>query len=773
MVGVPVGLATVFGANFTSDAQVYLDGTPAMQTAFVSSTQVQVVIPIDIDTVARVYQVTVHENSGVSNGVPFTIYAPVQGPQPFSAVTEYYPSDGAAGPIAVGDVNHDGFADVILAGPSVNNGPSLAVMFGNAAGQLAQPVVTAGLSVGVPVIGDVNGDGHPDIVSAALDANQLPAVSVLLNDGNGNFSQSSFTPFVGDYPASVTLADVDGDGKPDLLFSVRDPVAIYYFRNLGGGSFAPPVTLASPTGIGANRTFAVGDFNGDGRPDIVYSVLNTTTGMDQIHLLLNQGGGSFIDEVPAGVTGEAGYLAVGDFNNDGYLDIAVQPETSFTGLSSAPIRVFLGRGDGTFVAGPTTTFEFNSFQSYQLVVGDFDHDGNLDIAGVNGDTEPGQVTFLWGDGTGNFSAQQVVGPMDFSISTGDINGDGIPDVIVGDVGVILGQKGRNFPSGTSFRPANSGNVSAGDINGDGKLDLLVPGYSNLVPGTVYMNLGGGKFQQEGSPSGEGILLADLNGDGLAEMIGTDGTNVLIWPGTGDPNFSTGPIVVAVPSGVGYGASAMQIADMDGDGRPDIVLPNFILYNEGNFNFVAVANTIGNSDSSFVIGDFNKDGLLDMATGGFTLLNQGNRTFKSVSPNNLNIEGDVTMTAGDFNGDGADEIVLSGNGYGLGIYYGQGDGTFYLQNQLNVGPNDFSQATAVMDVNGDGLPDVVACLFFTEVCVVFTNDGQGGFQRSFLASGANSVAIVSGDFNGDGKPDFAISNYALEYRPPNFVVIFHK
>jgi hypothetical protein len=57
--------------------------------------------------------------------------------------------------------------------------------------------------------------------------------------------------------------------------------------------------------------------------------------------------------------------------------------------------------------------------------------------------------------------------------------------------------------------------------------------------------------------------------------------------------------------------------------------------------------------------------------------------------------------------------------------------------------------------------------------VFTNDGQGGFQRSFLASGANSVAIVSGDFNGDGKPDFAISNYALDYRPPNFVVIFHK
>lgn len=672
----------------------------------------------------------------------------------------------------MGDVNGDGYADAIMSGPYINNGPSLAIMYGNSAGQLAQPVVTPGLSVGLPVIGDVNGDGHPDIVSAV--SNPSNEVSVLINDGKGSFSQASTIPFVGDFPGSLYLVDVDGDGKLDLLLSVKDPVAIYYFKNLGGGSFAPPVTLASPTGIGANRTFAVGDFNGDGRPDIVYSVLNSSTGQDQIHLFINQGGGSFVDQIPAGVTGEAGYFVVGDFNNDGNLDIAVQPETSFTSLPSASISVFLGRGDGTFTAGPTTTFEINSFQTYQFVVGDFDHDGNLDLAGVNGDTEPGKVMYLWGDGAGNFKAQAIVGPAGFSVVAGNVNGDGIPDVIADLVGVILGQnKSRNLPSGVAFTPTSAGNVSVADIDGDQKPDLLVPGYSNFIPGTVYINQGDGKFVWEGSPPGEGLFLADLDGDGLAEMIGTDGNNILIWKGTGDPNFSAAPIVVTTPIGVGNELNQLQIADMDGDGRLDLVLPGLILYNEGNFNFTPVSlNFIVSSNYPFVVGDFNKNGRPDIVTSAYTLVNQGNRTFQAV-PNNLTVEAGETLAVGDFNQDGVPDIVASGNEAGVNVFYGKGDGTFFLQSGLDVGPSDFSQALAVTDVNGDGRPDIVACLFFSLQCVVFTNDGQGGFVRSLFASGTNAVSIVSSDLNGDGKPDLVITNYVLDYRPPNFNIFFHQ
>ena len=109
-----------------------------------------------------------------------------------------------------------------------------------------------------------------------------------------------------------------------------------------------------------------------------------------------------------------------------------------------------------------------------------------------------------------------------------------------------------------------------------------------------------------------------------------------------------------------------------------------------------------------------------------------------------------------------------------IEYGKGDGTFYEQSALPSGPgSDFSQAIAVVDVNGDGRPDIVACLFLSEQCVIYTNDGQGGFQRSYFASGTNSMGLLVADFKGNGTPGLAITNYAVDYRPPNFVVVLEK
>jgi len=117
-------------------------------------------------------------------------------------------------------------------------------------------------------------------------------------------------------------------------------------------------------------------------------------------------------------------------------------------------------------------------------------------------------------------------------------------------------------------------------------------------------------------------------------------------------------------------------------------------------------------------------------------------------------------------------VFGGSEEPISVYYSKGDGTFYQQTQLNVGPEDSSQALAVADFNGDGRPDIVACLFFSEQCVLYTNDGSGGFQRSYLASGSTSTAILAVDLTGQGKPDLVISNYVLDFRPPNFNVIFH-
>jgi hypothetical protein len=769
MVGVPLGQITLYGANFDATAQVLVDGTAISQPSVMSSAQIQFQISsTNTDFTPQTYHIQVQQKSGSSNVETFTVYSPTVGPQPFNSVQGFDPGGANSNQFALADVNGDGLADVVMPGPAGSQ--SLSIMLGQANGQLGAPTVTPNLIAGLMVAGDVNGDGFVDIVSATS-VTGSPLISVLLNDGKGNFRQGPTLPFTGVFPECLTLQDMDGDGKPDLLFSVIDTQSLYFVKNLGNGSFAPPVLIASPTG--ALSAFVVGDFTGDGKPDIAYALADPTSGQSMLHLLVNQGGDAFKDQAVPTVTSQVGSLIAGDFNHDGHLDLAIQPEPRFVTVPQAELDVFFGQGNGTFSTGPVTLIEYSPFESYTLVAGDFDGDGNLDLAGVNSETEPGRAVMLWGDGAGNFTPQFVNGPMGFGIlAAGDVNGDGVADVVVPDrfgiLSVLIGQKTRSFPSILPLYPNGWGPASAADINHDGKVDLF------LAPNTTYLNQGGNSFVLAGSPTGPGITVADINNDGLPDLIGSDGTNILIWKGTGDPNFSGAPVSIPIPNVPGSSSQQLIVADIDGDGLPDIVLANQILFNQGNLTFLAVPVNFGSVDSPFAIGDVNGDGLPDIITGGFTVINKGNRNFTLVPYNNLNITNNEHIAVGDFNQDGKADVVFGGDGDPIVVLYGRGDGTFYEQSALNVGPvSDYSQALGVADLNGDGRPDIVACLSLSEQCVVFTNDGQGGFQRSYFASGTTTVSLLLTDLNGGGNPDLALGNYMTDFNPPNANVIFHK
>jgi hypothetical protein len=357
--------------------------------------------------------------------------------------------------------------------------------------------------------------------------------------------------------------------------------------------------------------------------------------------------------------------------------------------------------------------------------------------------------------------------MGFFCASGDVNGDGIPDVVVPDrfiaASLSLGRAGRNYPSPVSINPSILGDA-VGDVNGDGLNDILVSPGSDSGQGVVYVNKGNGVFSPGGSAPGRGIYLKDLNGDGFADLIGVDGTNLLIWPGTGDVNFTGSPITIPTTIGI----SPLLFADMDGDGKLDIVALGLVFYNRGNFNFQPVPV---NFAGLFVVGDFNGDGHMDIAATGQTLLGSASGTFTSV-PNNLNLFINYFSypVVGDFNGDGILDVAYAPDRY-VEIAYGRGDGTFYLGTAL-TGIDVVGQLGAG-DFNGDGKTDLVAGLLLSQQLVVYTNEGNGRFQRSAVASGVATYGMAIADFNADKKPDLLLVNYALDFRPLNMVILYDK
>ncbi|UFW53238.1 MULTISPECIES: FG-GAP repeat domain-containing protein [Bradyrhizobium] len=313
-------------------------------------------------------------------------------------------------------------------------------------------------------IGDVNGDGRPDLVSANRGSN---TVSVLLGNGDGTF-QAQTAYAAGNAPNAVAIGDVNGDGRLDIVEGGLNGGTVVLIGN-GDGTFRSPISYASP---GASTSIVLADLNGDGRSDVVE--LNQFYG---VTLMLNNGDGSF--GAPRTILnqyqGDAGVLslAVGDLNGDGRPDLAA-------GQWSYTVSIVLGNGDGTFQAQHDYT---TPYVNPYVTIGDVNGDGRPDVGG-------GNMLFLGnGDGTFTVATHLVDGPggihpapINFPDSQVllDLNGDGRPDAassVYGQsyVSVQLGNGDGTFgPGGTYAVGQGNQPVVAADLNGDGRPDLVVP-----------------------------------------------------------------------------------------------------------------------------------------------------------------------------------------------------------------------------------------------------------------------------------------------------------
>jgi hypothetical protein len=676
--------------------------------------------------------------------------------------------------VAVGDLGN-GHPDIVVG----NGNGTVDVLLGNGDGSFQSPTPIQVGSAGGVALGDFLGNGRQDIVLVRTGG----IVSVLLNNGDGTFSAPIDTAIPGTQftdLSALTVGDFNHDGVPGL--AVGTDTGIVVLRGNGDGSFTVENTInlgintTDHTPVGAFQLQSA-DLTGNGQTDLVaVTEDNVFPNSWEVRVLLGNGDGTFQNaaQLRDSPFNSVESLAVGDFTGDGIPDIATLNYGALPGTPfDSNLDVWAGNGDGTFhnlgvrfIGGP------GSFGDFLLTAGDFRGDGKLDLLTAGG-ARSATVFLGNGDGSFNLAPTFAAGFSPVAIAKADFTGSGRPqDLVVvdssGSISVLLGNGDGTFrapvhPFGAPSEDSVVG-LAVGDFLGNGKQDVAVgitDVYSDDNSVLIFLGNGDGTFQQTPLtltlPGGftntiDSLAASDLNGDGRADLIVTSTVagatgltgEVSVLFSNGDGTFQAPEIFT-----VGTGVTDLAVADLRGDGVLDLVATTPVAGGQS-----AVDVLLGNGDGTFqnpvtvftgpggklAVGDFLGDGrqdILTYTTGGTLslLVNNGDGTFQGpvTTQTGLALGG---VAVGDFVGTGHLGLAFTATDTGgVIVLQGNGDGTFQVAGDFLAGPDQgrshFAPVRGLVagDFNGDGKLDLITADngpsgFGLGTITVLLNQGNG-------------------------------------------------
>ena len=695
--------------------------------------------------------------------------------------------------LAVADLNGDGRPDLVTANQMDNTvSVILTKTDGTFAAKVDYPVGNTPVQL---VATDFNGDGIPDLAVVNSADN---TISLLLGVGDGTLTAQT-TIATGNDPTALATGDFNDDGNADLAVANQSDSTVSILLGDGKGGFAnkTPISLKA-----APHYLLSGDLNNDGKADLFVVATDPNLG-DMVLLLTSGGNGSFsvtqVPVLPGSASGSTiANVAIGDFNNDGNLDVAY----SITPQKSSDFNAYVLMGNG---AGGLTAVMIPLYGSFPLfpisvAAADFNGDGNLDLAVIGA----GMLSIYMGNGAGGFGS-----PLSGSVVTGgvtngpqqlvlvaDFNNDALPDLVVVAPGypimtILLGNGDGILGSrSVAALPASEATAAAviADFNNDGKADLATAQFSQAFPSgvvsgfvTSVLGNGDGTFQTPvATPVGSiGIgqmVSGTFRGSNNIDLIsaGVDAGGIALFPGNGTGSFGLPIESFMMGSSNPMSLSQMAVGDFNGDGKMDFAatvagnIPDllyvFLSQGDGTFTANFLYDVPYGSFDPVAIADFNHDGFLDIAATTQSpsfqnqvsvFLGRGDGTFQSPISYPTSYPLPDALAVGDFNGDGKIDMVAGGYySNSLFFYAGNGDGTF--QAPIRTPPSMNVEYLVSADFSGDGLLDLANGFFD----FIFLGNGDGTFQAGSPGYGAKAY----GDLNGDGTVDLVGVSQAFTLQP---------